>query len=355
MKKHLIRIVTAVISIAVVGGLLLAGGTTEVASAKDPPEKVYKWRLAQHNPRGTLYYAECELTGKLIEKMTGGRFKITQFAGGELIKAAEIFDAVGKGIIEMGFTDMGYYKGIMPVMSIDTGLPMGTRSARDNEILYFSPEFNLMKILREACAKHNVYYLGPMWGGPYRIISRSPIDSLDTLKKMKIRTIGTVADMLKRAGTSIVYVPGPEIYSSVATGVFDGFTWGGAAGAYGLKGYEVAKYLLHTPLMNMYTNAVLVNLDVWKALSDSDKAIFESAARRACLEHYRATSEYELKAVEDMVKLHGVTVTYLPDKDVATLTAIAMAVWDELAKVDALSAEAVRLYKKVMKFAGYTK
>ena len=336
--------------------LVLASCTSEAAEPgkeRKVETKAYEWRLVQHNPRGQLHWPGLEMTGKLAEGMSGGRLKITQFAGGELIKAPEIFDSVSKGVVEMAITDLGYYTGTVPIFSIETGLPMGPRTVEDLEMLWYKPGWNLEELLRAECAKKNVYYVGPLWGTPYIINSKVPIKKLADFKGLKIRTIGSVAKMLEKAGASLIYVPGEEIYSSLATGVFSAFTSGGAMGAYGMKGHEICKYLLLTPMMPKYSNAVIVNMDAWKKLPPDLQAILQSAARHGCLIHQQWTMHGERDAVVKMQKEHGVTLTELPPEDVAKLTKLAMEVWDGLAKADAASAEAIKRVKEFMAWKGY--
>lgn len=47
--------------------------------------------------------------------MTGGRFKITPRAGGELVPPLEVLDAVESGGVPMGHTASYYYVGKTPV------------------------------------------------------------------------------------------------------------------------------------------------------------------------------------------------------------------------------------------------
>ena len=66
------------------------------AQAADLP--AIRWRLASSFPKSldTIYGAS-ETLSKRIAALTGGKFQIRVFAGGELVPGLQVLDAVGNG------------------------------------------------------------------------------------------------------------------------------------------------------------------------------------------------------------------------------------------------------------------
>ena len=59
-----------------------------------------------------------EAWAKEIETRTGGKVKITYYAGGGLLNGPEIYDGVLKGIADIGMSVFGYSRGVFPAMEV---------------------------------------------------------------------------------------------------------------------------------------------------------------------------------------------------------------------------------------------
>lgn len=90
-------------------GLATATGAAVLPSlsraAEAPENPPIKWRLASSFPKSldTLYGAG-ELLTKRIADMTGGKFEIRAFAGGEIVPPNGVLDAVQQNTVECGHT-----------------------------------------------------------------------------------------------------------------------------------------------------------------------------------------------------------------------------------------------------------
>ena len=113
---------------------------------------------------------------------------------------------------------------------------------------------------------------------------------------------------LEAAGAGTVWFPGGEIYTSVASGLVDGFTYGSPATQYDMKWYEVTKYWIVPSLDLNATTAVYSNPDFWNALSAADQAMITyicqlGGARQSYQETYQS-----VVALEKVQKEEGITV-----------------------------------------------
>src|SRR5947199_596464 len=107
------------------GGVGLVGAALAApAIAQSQPE--VKWRLASSFPKSvdTLYGA-AEILAKRVAEATDNKFEIRVFAGGEIVPALQVLDAVQNNTVEMGHTASYYYVGKDPTFSFDCTIPFG--------------------------------------------------------------------------------------------------------------------------------------------------------------------------------------------------------------------------------------
>jgi TRAP-type C4-dicarboxylate transport system substrate-binding protein len=151
-----------------------------------------------------------------IGKRTGGKVKITVFAGGTLTPADKCYDGVEKGISDIGMSVFGYTRGKFPLTEV-IDLPLGYRSGAAATALInayyakFSPkEFDNVKVM----------YLHAH--GPGFLHTKTPVATLDDMKGKKIRCTGLAAKIATALGGTPVAMPMGETYDALSRGVVDG-------------------------------------------------------------------------------------------------------------------------------------
>lgn len=187
-----------------------------------------------------------------------------------------------------------------------------------------------------------------MWAIPHQILTKEPVNNLDDLRKMKIRAIGGSAKMLRALGVNTVNMPPEDLYLAMSTGQIDGVLYG-AAYEYKLnKYYEVAPYLLETPITNPLVDHMVMNLKLWESMPPDLQKIIKMATDKMRWHHY-------LMVVSNYAKIKDETfkgVTTLSDADQKVLTEAAKAVWDEEAARSPENAAAVKIIENAARMAG---
>ena len=84
--------------------------------------------------------------------------------------------------------------------------------------------------------------------------------------------------MFNRIGMTSVQLPWGEVVPSLAAGTIDGVTTSASSGVDG-KFWEFLKYMYPTNHV-WSSNALSVNLDAWKALSQKNRDAIEAVAKR---------------------------------------------------------------------------
>ena len=118
MKPKAIFIILAVfLALAVSFGSV----TTDSLYAAD---KVIKWKVQSHWPAASSSYkASLQVLADRIKERTNGRLILEPFAAGSLVPAKEIFNAVKRGMIQMGTISPAYVRDQIEVAGIAAGLP----------------------------------------------------------------------------------------------------------------------------------------------------------------------------------------------------------------------------------------
>ena len=318
------------------------------ATAADP---VIKWKCQVHWPTSSTSYAGSLLD--IIERVkqaTNGRFIIEPYAAGSLVPSTEIYNAVSRGMVQMGCSGVAYFQNRLPLAAIGNGLPYCFRTF--SEALYFYKFLGFEQMLKDACDKDGVFYATDKIYA-HELTLKRPIQGMADFKGLKLRSTGTNALFLNALGAAATYLPGAEIYPALATGVVEGAHWGAAQGARDMKFYEVNKYHLLPPLAISGGDGWLVNK---KDLNKLPADIREKLLSILNEQIFRRSNEYEILekfALAEVQKKLGVKVITIPETDQKKMTGVAMTLWDKEAEKSPENKKAIEIVKQYLKDLGY--
>ncbi|SDP43581.1 TRAP transporter substrate-binding protein DctP [Desulforhopalus singaporensis] len=309
--------------------------TSMVALADD---SVFNLRMQSYYPQSMIGCAET--FAKLAKTMSNGRLNITVFPDGTLTSPDNILKAVKAGMIDIGQGSGSYYSEL-EIGNTEIGLPMAWKNVSEARLLFEGLGFE--KLVAQNYENQGVHYLGWAPVATYHILTKQPVNSLDDLRKMKIRAIGGAAKMLNKVGVATVNIKSSEMYLALSTGQVDGVLFGGALDYQAMKLSEVAGYYSATPIVDPIIDSFIVNPKLWNKLPEDMKTILETAALRAGLEYYDDILKEEYLLRSKAFK----GVTSFPKEDITTLRKAAVVVWDEEAKRSTTVAEGIGLLKQL--------
>lgn len=330
-------------AIALTAALALPG----FATAQDTTT----WRVQSHWPSASSSYEDSLVRLKnQIEERTEGRVKLQLHEAGALFKAQETFNAVSRGIIQMGTISPGYAQDKISLGGIASGLPFAFRNVW--EAAYFHKNLGFEDMLREEAAKHGVYWSTDKVY-PTEMVVKNPINSWEDFTELKIRSSGALQKFLDEAGASTSYLPGSELYPALDTGVVDGAHWGAAQGAASMSLYEVAKYHVQPALNIAGTDVIIVSQKALDALDPKDQ---EAVKQVLDEQFWFRTNEYlyqERVALSKAMEENGVEINRLPQDVQQRLTEIAQKTWEEEGKRSENAAKALDMLKDFLGELGY--
>ena len=207
-----------------------SAAASEAAGAQAPMQNTdmptLEWRMATSWPVALdTIFGGAQTVADRVSAMSEGRFTIRPFAGGELVPALQVLDAVQAGTAEMGHTASYYYVGKSPVFAFGTSLPFGLNAQQQNSWLYYGGG---LEKLQEFYTQYNMIQFpagntGVQMGGWFR----REINSLADLQGLKMRIPGLGGQVMAKLGVSVQTLAGGEIYQALETGAIDATEWVG--------------------------------------------------------------------------------------------------------------------------------
>jgi TRAP-type C4-dicarboxylate transport system substrate-binding protein len=197
-----------------------------------------------------------------------GVIQINYIGGPRAMPPFEVGNAVRTKVVDIANVTGAFYTNLMPEADGFKliGKPMSEQ--RRNGTWEFINQLHNQKLNAQYLARqfHNV---------PFHIYLNKKIDKLD-FTGLKVRVTPVYKDMVEAfGGTAITTAPG-EVYTALERGVVDGYGWP-VTGIFDLGWEKVTKFRLEPAFYSVEVN-VLVNLDVWKGLTDAQRKVLSDAA-----------------------------------------------------------------------------
>jgi len=333
-----------------------APGTPSTVTQQLPKPDVIEWRIQTMFAAGVddqKFFSEySQGFCQLVKEMSGGRLIIKPFASGEIVPVTDCLEAVGKGVLEGGLNASAYWSGKIPVAAFAWGLPFSIYGEQSINTYLWDYEGGIVPILREAYKPFNVHFLGVGYASDSPLLSKKPVYTFDDYKGLKVRCIGMAADVLTNVGASITYLPAPEIYTGLETGVIDAANWGGFNSAVNLGLHEVTDYVLFPAITGMVSDEIIINKDAWNALPDDLKKIVEQAAYSHFMSHGRWNDLRNEQFLKRAVEEGQIEICKLPLEEEEKIRKEAIDYIREYSKNDTYTAEAFKKLESYLKLTG---
>lgn len=239
-----------------------------------------------------------------VEEATKGRVKVNWKGGADVIPIGEQFAAMESGVIDINFTYVGQYQSRAPeVLSIPLSQIKPWEERKNG--FYDS----MVKRHKEL----NVMYLGRWLTGSPRLWLNEPIDSVDDLEKMSIRSAPNYIRFFDELGISSAMIDPSEVYTSLQTGLVEGFVYGGLSGPRNDGWTDSSKYILDVPFWTQNC-VILMNNDKWGQISSEDQEAIKAASadyEKYMVDYYKDIFKKERAKLKEI----GVEFIKLPEKE----------------------------------------
>lgn len=320
------------------------GGGVKKAFAK--PQ--YEWKMVTAWPRNFPGMgAGVNRLAELIGEMSGGRLRVRVFGAGELVPAFEIFDAVARGVAQMGHGAAYYWRGKTEAAQFFTTVPFGLTAQEMNGWLFHGGGLDLWTELYApfGLVPFPAGHVGVQMGGWFN----KEINTLDDLRGLKMRIPGLGGEVLARAGGTPVTLPGGELFTAMQHGALDATEWVGPYNdlAFGL--YQASKYYYypgwHEPGSLL---EAIINKESYEALPADLRAIVANSCKLANQDILAEYAARDPAALQTLISKHKVELRRFPDEVIRRLRELSEEVLAELARKDEMSAKIYSSFKKFL-------
>ena len=224
-----------------------------------------------------------------INEELEGEVRIDYLGASEVVPAFEQFQALQDGVIDVILTATAYYKGSIPVARAGLYSNMSVADRRESGF------YDLMRKIHME--KADVVYLAHVGGpvGGFRLYTKDQPKSPPDFTGMKFRGGGVYSPLIGHYGGTTVLMKPSEAYAALERGVVDGFGWS-TTGVADRALHEVSDYVIDHAFASV-DDPILVRGEVWRGLTDAQRAVFEKIAVE--IEHKTEQVLSEAQRTED--------------------------------------------------------
>jgi TRAP-type mannitol/chloroaromatic compound transport system substrate-binding protein len=210
-----------------------------------------------------------------LAAVSGGEIEVTFQEPGAIVPALEVFDAVGTGAVQAGWSTPGYWTGQDTALALFGAVPFGPAAPEYYAWLKFGGG---QELLDEIYAPYGIKSLicgviAPEASGWFR----QEINSVEDLQGLRMRFFGLGAKVMEKLGVSTQLLAGGDIFPALELGTIDATEFSMPAIDYNLGFYQIAKHYYFPGWHQQSTMFdLMMNIDEWESLTEQQQAIFET-------------------------------------------------------------------------------
>lgn len=277
------------------GATLLAVGMSLSAPTK---AQEHEFKMATGWGGGPLMEIGAQAFADKVAAMSDGRISIEVFPGGTLGPALKVSETVQQGVADMGHTWIGYDWGIDPTAVLFGGFAGSFDTERMLHWMYRAGGAELQAEWRDE--KFNLVSI-PLFIRTSEVFlhSRKPVQTLEDLQGLKLRTAGAWLEISQNMGAAPVTMPGGDVYPALERGTIDATEWGTLWENISPGFHRVTKYVIipgvHQPTAPF---ELVINKDAWGSLSEEDQQLIRDAAFQTTMDSWLTIGQEDAKALE---------------------------------------------------------
>jgi TRAP-type mannitol/chloroaromatic compound transport system substrate-binding protein len=224
------------------GGVLATAGAAAVIDAPNViAQPKFKWRMPTlWTPALDVLQGSALRLAKVVDEMSGGRFQIEVFPSGQIMPPLGAFDAASQGTVEAYMASTVSWPTKDPALVWFCTVPFGMNPEGMAAWFY---QGDGLKLWEETYAAYNLVprpgpAVAPQMAGWFR----KKITTIADYKGFKMRIPGLGGKVVAKAGGTVVFIPGGEIYAALERGVIDACEWVGPHDDMKLNFHLTARY-----------------------------------------------------------------------------------------------------------------
>ncbi|MBB6217280.1 tripartite ATP-independent transporter DctP family solute receptor [Anaerosolibacter carboniphilus] len=311
------RKLALIVCILIMASTLLTGcGTTPKEAPKtkstDAEVETVILKAATNNPKTSGHYKGLEIFKKLVEERTNGVVQVELYSDAVLGDEEQMAEGMKMGTVDAMMAASAKYANFVPEMDLYS--PPYTFKSWEHMQAVVKSDVN-EKIANAVKERRGDIYLGVFTDGVRNVFTRKPVNSLDELKGLKLRTMTgpNETNSWKALGTNPTPLAYTELYAALESGVVDGAE-NSMAAILNMKFYESCKYVYKTQ-HNYLTLPFFISAKAIEKIPADLREIVIQAGMDTCKEQIDWAIENDKKAEEILVTQHGITIVEMSKED----------------------------------------
>jgi TRAP-type mannitol/chloroaromatic compound transport system substrate-binding protein len=223
------------------GAMAAAAAVTIVDAPNVMAQPKIQWRMSTAWTSSLdMLQGAAQRLAKVVEEMSGGRFRIEVFPGGQIMPPLGCFDAASQGTVEAFMAASHYWAAKEPAVQWFSAVPFGMNS--EGMVAWYYQSDGL-KLWEETYAPFSLVprpgpSVSPQMAGWFR----KKMNTIGDYKGLKMRIPGLGGKVVVRAGGATVLTPAAEIYGALERGTIDAGEWIGPYDDMKLGLHKTARY-----------------------------------------------------------------------------------------------------------------
>ncbi len=279
----------------------LLGAASLAALAPSGARAQARWQMATPYADGNFHTRNIRSFVQEIEQAAGGRLSVQIHSNGSLLRMPEIKRGVQTGQVQIGEILLSAYGNEDPFFEVDSVPQLVTSTAQARRLAELQRPYVEARFNRQGLS---LLYWVP-WP-PSGLYTNVPVESVDTLRGLKMRTFNALTNRFATlAGSTPTLVQQAEVPQAFATGVVNAMVTSAATGV-DVQAWDFCRHF--TPIGFTRTkNAIFVRQRDLAALPAEVQAAIRAAAATAETRGW-AASDTETVSQQNVLQQRGMTI-----------------------------------------------
>lgn len=281
-----------------------------------------------------------------VEKASNGRLKVELIENGGVVDYNETLDAMKLGLLDGHMTSFSYFGKKDPGFGL-LGNTIGAWSSPD-ELLEYMYDAGGNELLQKLYDPYGIKVVGTYTAGLEAFVSKVPIDGVDDLKGVTLRSPDAlVTGVFSAAGAKPIELPGGQVLEAMKKGTIVAADYSVFSANQKAGMNDVATHPVYPGFHSMPVLDFSVSKKSWNALPSDLQALLKSAVRDFSKTLSNNAKELDLKAVAEAKKNSNITIHKWSDAERRKFRLIAQDVWKE---VSVKSPNSLLIYDSLTKY-----
>ncbi|GAB1477264.1 TRAP transporter substrate-binding protein DctP [Bacillota bacterium] len=334
MRKKVSKTLILFLTVILVLGLSACGSggnNGDTGGGDDSGAATVTWRMANQHPTDSFVTAaDLEIIDE-IESATEGRVKITLYPDSQLGDYLSVFDELMVGSIEMAHISVNE---AYDSRLLGTFLPYLATGYNQLAGIY-APDSYLFQQMHEIEANLGIELMGFFCEGFDGVgtdveLKDAAVIGAEKGALIRVPAMDTFAQCNIRLGFRTSTIPYSDVYTSIQTGIVDGWA-GGPANLNYQYFRDVLKYYYDYQQVQEATH-IMISKTAFESLLPEDQEAIRSIVQNKCAASIKLAQDDEGK-YKDLLREQGITVVEFTDAERAAFAdAVRTDVWPKLAK-----------------------